>query len=271
MSDPAPGPLFAELDHLLRRAGRLALPHAGRIRPERKHDGSPVTDADRAVEALLTQELSARFPGDGIHGEEGTRSGSAERTWYLDPIDGTSSFVAGLSTWGPTIALVEAGVPIAGAFHVPTTGQTWFAERAGGAWLGSADGTVRRLQCRPVVGDGNDILFVPSGFHRAGPLDWRGKVRALGCTAAHLAHVASGGGVAAVTVRWEVWDVAAGILLVEEASGVARDPQGHPLTGLRPGVAVPFVAGSRAAVDLLTRDGGLSRALRRRQRTEEHG
>src|SRR5690242_4899180 len=97
------------LERLLRSAGEVALGHFRTVRPEDKADGSEVTRADREVEDLLVEGLSSAFPGDAIESEEGSHVSGGEATWYVDPIDGTSSFLEGLAHWGPTVCRIADG------------------------------------------------------------------------------------------------------------------------------------------------------------------
>jgi myo-inositol-1(or 4)-monophosphatase len=101
---------------------------------EFKLDDSPVTQADRSVELMLREQLTERFPHDGIVGEEfpGVRP-DAEFLWFIDPIDGTKSFISGVPLWGTLIALARAGKPMLGLIDAPATGERWSALRGGAA------------------------------------------------------------------------------------------------------------------------------------------
>jgi inositol-phosphate phosphatase / L-galactose 1-phosphate phosphatase / histidinol-phosphatase len=108
-------------------AGEAIRPHfrSGLI-PERKGDASPVTLADRAAEEAMRRILTAEAPRDGIIGEEfGAREGSSRRTWVLDPIDGTISFLAGRPVFGTLIALLIDGWPVLGIIDQPVLGERW--------------------------------------------------------------------------------------------------------------------------------------------------
>lgn len=253
--------LRAFLETLLERAGEVALTHFHDVEPQLKADGTIVTEADRATEALLVEQLTRAFPGDGIQAEEGAlvspRRGAA--TWFIDPIDGTSAFVGGLAYWGPTVCRVLDGVLEVGAFYVPRLGEHWYAARGGGAWR---DRVRLRLEAAEVTR--RSILFAPSRFHRAGVVPWPGKVRALGSSAAHLALVAAGGGLAAVVPRWLLWDVGCGTLLIREAGGVIWDPSGESLDPERCTPGLPFLAGASTALGMLTDGGWASDVLTRR-------
>ena len=119
-------------------AQRLADAAGAAIRPffrarydiERKADASPVTQADRAAEGAMRAILEAERPGDGIVGEEyGVSREGAERTWVLDPIDGTRSFIIGRPIFGTLIALMEAGRPVLGLIDQPILRERWIGAR----------------------------------------------------------------------------------------------------------------------------------------------
>ncbi|MDE8650838.1 inositol monophosphatase family protein [Novosphingobium album (ex Liu et al. 2023)] len=108
-------------------AGDAIRPHfrAG-IASERKLDASPVTIADRAAEEAMRRILKAEVPRDGVIGEEfGTDEGSSGRSWVLDPIDGTVSFLAGRPIFGTLIALLVDGWPVLGVIDQPILGERW--------------------------------------------------------------------------------------------------------------------------------------------------
>jgi len=93
---------------LAETAGRIALEHfRSGIDFERKQDLSPVTIADRAIEQELRRLISIRFPEHGIFGEETGSTPGDRYTWYIDPIDGTKSFISGMPLFGTLIALAD--------------------------------------------------------------------------------------------------------------------------------------------------------------------
>ena len=121
-------------DKDLALALRLADVAGAAIRPlfrgqwseEKKADHSFVTEADRAAEAAMRRLIEAEFPRDGIIGEEyGTRNEGAGRQWVLDPIDGTTSFIAGRPIFGTLIALLQDGWPVLGIIDQPISGERW--------------------------------------------------------------------------------------------------------------------------------------------------
>ncbi|MDU6834546.1 MAG: inositol monophosphatase family protein [Bradyrhizobium sp.] len=109
-----------------------------------RHDFDPVTEADRAAEAVMRRLIKANFPQHGIVGEEfGNEREDADYVWVLDPIDGTKSFIAGFPIWGTLIALLHKGIPVFGMMHQPFIGER-FAGDNGSANYRNAAGE-RRL------------------------------------------------------------------------------------------------------------------------------
>lgn len=93
---------------------------------ERKADRTPVTEADRAAEEAMRRLIKAEFPRDAVHGEEfGATTGNSGRTWLLDPIDGTTAFMAGRPIFGTLIALVQEGWPVLGIIDQPILAERW--------------------------------------------------------------------------------------------------------------------------------------------------
>ena len=112
---------LSAVSDLARLAGATAMRHFRRgVRVETKGDGSPVTVADREAEQAARAWIEARFPRDGILGEEfGMTREEAPRRWVIDPIDGTKSFVRGVPLWGAMAAVCEGETVLAGAICIP--------------------------------------------------------------------------------------------------------------------------------------------------------
>lgn len=140
-------------------AGALANAAGEAIRPffrgnfaqEDKADASPVTETDRAAEAAMRRLIEAEYPRDGIIGEEyGEKPGTTGRTWVLDPIDGTTSFMAGRPIFGTLIALLEEGWPVLGIIDQPIARERWIG--AAGKPTLFNDAVARTRACR-ALGD----------------------------------------------------------------------------------------------------------------------
>src|SRR2546422_2906538 len=91
----------------------------------RKADGSPVTEADTRIEAMLRGRIAERFPGDAILGEEEGAQGAGDRVWIVDPIDGTKNFAARIPVWATLIALSVEGQAKVGMASAPTLGERY--------------------------------------------------------------------------------------------------------------------------------------------------
>lgn len=245
---------------LLRAAGRVALADFRTATSVLKPDGSALSEADLRSEAVLVEGLARAFPRASIVSEEGVRITGSDGTWYVDPIDGTSAYLDGLAHWGPTLCFVRDGRPEIGALHFPRLGEFWFARRGGGAWRDEV--RLPHLSARRQPPRHQLVLYVPSRFHRFCPVPWPGKIRALGSTAAHLALLASGSGEAAVVPSWQPWDVAAGLLMLNEVGLTVMDSRGSPMKPLSGSLGLPFLAGAPTALSLLSQDGWAERVLR---------
>lgn len=121
------------------------------LKVETKPDRSPVTDADRSVEQTLKGMLAEHRPDDSLIGEEfGSASGSNNRTWIIDPIDGTANFMRGVPVWASLICLAVDGKPTVSVVSAPAMGRRWWAAPAsagahGGAFTRDIDGSVRHI------------------------------------------------------------------------------------------------------------------------------
>jgi inositol-phosphate phosphatase/L-galactose 1-phosphate phosphatase/histidinol-phosphatase len=139
-------------------ANRLADAAGSTVRPffrsnfnhEAKSDASPVTEADRAAEAAIRSILDAECPHDAIIGEEyGEKPGTSGRTWVLDPIDGTVSFMAGRPIFGTLIALLDDGWPVLGIIDQCISGERWVGAAGKETMLNGH--AVRTRSCRSLA------------------------------------------------------------------------------------------------------------------------
>ena len=213
----------------LHRAGEVLRRHAQQDVPFELKDGwSPVTAADREVDALLREILPS--PGDGWLSEESDddeRRLACRRIWIVDPLDGTRSFVARRPEYAVSIALVVDGVPVLGAVGNPATGVSV----VGGPGLGLEVQGDPALAW-PEPGGRLRVLASRSEWKRG---DWRrfaARIQVLpqGSVAYKLALVAAGSADATWTLQPKhEWDVAAGAALVAAAGGEVWLPRGGPV------------------------------------------
>lgn len=215
---------------IIKDAGRLALDFfkdRDALVVERKGQQDLVSLADRAVEELIRAELAARFPEDGVLGEEGGGEGDPERTWVLDPIDGTFNFLKGIPCWGVVAAYVVDGRTLLGLTYDPVHDELFTARRGGGAFR---NGTPIRVSGNQGVE--TSCLALAYSFRQPkasyvhmiqAALDQGFEHRRAGSTAVQLGWVADGRCDGLATLYCSSWDVIAGLLLVEEAGGLATD------------------------------------------------
>ena len=213
------------------RAGRLTLAHFQTgVVAESKPDDSPVTAADRGAEQLIRSLITARFPTDGILGEEeGETRASADRRWILDPIDGTRSFVRGVPLYGVMLALEEEGDVVLGVLHFPALDETVGAARGVGCWWNGRRALVsdetrleRALVCTTDVAMIEERNFA-RGWNRL--RSHAGLVRTWGDCYGY-ALVATGRAEAMLDPIMSPWDAAALVPIIEEAGGVISDWHG---------------------------------------------
>jgi histidinol phosphatase-like enzyme (inositol monophosphatase family) len=117
---------------VVRRAGALTLEWFGhdQLRVDTKGDGTPVTEADRAAERFIREELGVRFPDDAIVGEEEPEhAGTSGRVWTIDPIDGTKAFTRGVPLYANLLALDDEHGPAIGIINIPALGEIVAAGR----------------------------------------------------------------------------------------------------------------------------------------------
>ncbi len=237
---------LAVTEQIARAAGTLArswFDRRDRLRIETKGPQNLVSEADRAVEALIRERLAAAFPGERVIGEEGGDDGaqggaksSAEGhgakghgapIWIVDPIDGTQCFLAGIPSWCISIGMAgTTGIEL-GVIHDPVIGETF----TGGPDLGAfCNGRPIRVHEASGFGDGmvevgislrrppDETLAVLARLLRAGGIYHRSGSGALS-----LAHVAAGRYIGYYEDHMNTWDSCAGVALVEGAGGWCSD------------------------------------------------
>jgi myo-inositol-1(or 4)-monophosphatase len=222
----------ALLTEAVREAGALGLTYfrqglTGRI----KADNSPVSEADLAVNELLHDRLRAARPAYGWLSEETADDPArleAERVWIVDPIDGTRTFLAGEPRWTVAVALVENGRAVLGAVFAPAQSEFYFARDGGGA---SVNGVPIRISAQDGI-EGSRVITAPRMLKSdkwAEPWPTVQPIWVQSMTY-RLAMIASGQADATLALSAQSeWDLAAAILLVEEAGGRATDAAGRPL------------------------------------------
>ncbi len=189
---------------------------------ETKADLTPVTEADRAVEAEVRRRLASERPGDAILGEEEGAAGAGARRWIVDPIDGTRNYARGIPIWATLVAVEEDRIVRVGVASAPALGRRWWAQRGAGAF---ASGERIRVSTVSSVEQAVLSFALESGLPPIARRAWH--ARGFGDFWAHML-VAEGvvdGAVDAIGVG--EWDLAAVQVIVEEAGGRFSDFSGE--------------------------------------------
>jgi myo-inositol-1(or 4)-monophosphatase len=237
-----PDPIYlATAIEAVLEAGRIQLASFGKdgLQIDKKGAIDLVTEVDVAVERRFRAFIGERFPEHAILAEEmgGPAPGSAARhCWVYDPIDGTTNFAHGLPIFCASLALEIDGVVSVGAIYDPTREELFTAERGGGAYLNGrrlavtqAESLIDALLCTgfhyDIHGSGEAVLELFGAFVRRAR-----AVRRLGSAALDLCYLAAGRFDGFWEARLKPWDVAAGVLIVEEAGGVVSTYDGGAFT-----------------------------------------
>lgn len=237
---PAPPSLLqlaAPLVDIVRRSGRIIREH-WRMPSHARHKGriDLVTETDLAVEAFLVQELEQLLPQALFMAEESARPGQqpGELCWIIDPVDGTTNFVHRLPHVGTSVALWQNGTPVLGVVNVPMLEECYWAMSGKGAFC---NGAPLRVSNAKMLEDTLVATGIPYTIRQDLPdvldrlrvvLPATQNLRRLGAASVDLAYVASGHLDAYYEMGLRPWDVAAGVLLVQEAGGRVTRSDGGP-------------------------------------------
>ena len=193
-----------------------------------------VTEVDRAAEQAIIEVLRDAFPGHGILAEESGESGpESEFTWIIDPLDGTTNFIHGLPQYAVSIAQTKNGVLEHAVVYDPNTNEMFTASRGAGAFLND-----RRIRVSRRTRLNESLIGTGFPFRQFDHVDAylamfkeltqkTAGIRRPGAASLDLAYVAAG----RFDGFWEMglspWDMAAGVLLIQEAGGLVSDLSGE--------------------------------------------
>ncbi|CAG0909495.1 unnamed protein product [Cyprideis torosa] len=226
------------MEKLARQAGEICLRRSERMDVSQLHfkgERDLVTDADREVEDFLVAAIQKEFPDHDILGEETGTTGSGGRyRWVIDPIDGTTSYYHAQPYYSISIAWQEMGETRSGLVYGPALGQMFTAVRGRGAWL-NGEQPLRVSSTTKLI---NSVWATGFACLRAGRqpnnLMYLAKVlphirdlRRCGSAALDLAYVAAGKYDGFWEMDLNLYDIAAGALMVEEAGGLLSDMRGR--------------------------------------------
>jgi myo-inositol-1(or 4)-monophosphatase len=204
---------------VIHHCGEKALSFYGKGQKDVKFDEGLVTEAELQLREFFLDQLSARFLDHKIYrtdtGDDGYTHGAKRYLWIYDPLDGVANFQAGIPVWGTSIALFENYWPVFGIFHLPVTGDLFHAQAGHRAMWGQKQ---IHVSSQEEIND-ESLLLTYSRFHQRYQCTFPGKIRSLGCTAAHICYVAMGRAEAAVLGSESYKDLAAGAVILEAAGG----------------------------------------------------
>ncbi|MDY6916516.1 MAG: inositol monophosphatase family protein [Chloroflexota bacterium] len=224
------------IQDVARRAGERLLSHFGQDRQLLKLRSTvkdAVTTYDKLIDHLIIQDIAEHYPSHSLLTEEsGHLEGDPDWLWIVDSLDGTSGFANSNPLFCVCIALMHRGEVVLGTVYAPAIGELYFAEKGNGAYLNQ-----QRIRVSETLGLADSYLFYCEGGEKD-----RSKtgallssvypevmdIRKLGAAGLETAWVAAGKGDAYYTTSIEPWDVAPGVLLVQEAGGVVTDFHGGP-------------------------------------------
>ena len=236
---------LAAVRDLALQAGEILLDSLGKVeRIEQKIATEFVTDVDQRVEDMLIEGLKRRFPGEAILAEEsGDIQGRTDRTWYIDPLDGTTNFVHGYPFFSVSIACGDSAGLKYGVVFAPYLDELYLAEAGQGAMHERpGHGESRNMPRRGSVSLDRALLATGFPYVRDETVDRNTDlvrdflkarchgVRRGGSAAIDLVHVASG----KLDGYWEwhlrPWDTAAGALVAREAGALVTDFTGRDIS-----------------------------------------
>lgn len=202
---------------------------------EAKPDRTPVTDADRAVEGKLRELLKLYRPTDEVIGEEMDKTGDSNRSWIIDPIDGTANYLRGVPIWGTLIALRVDGEITTSIISAPALGRRWWAGKGRGAFTKDIDGSVRKITVSKIAKLEDSTLSFNSleQWRNQGLLEQLlnlstevSRTRAYGDFLSYM-FVAEGAIEIASEHDLKIHDIAALVPILTEAGGRITDLQGE--------------------------------------------
>jgi histidinol phosphatase-like enzyme (inositol monophosphatase family) len=220
--------LMEAAEQVARGSGDVALDFFRKgVTVDLKGDGTPVTVADRTAERTAREWIEARFPEDGILGEEfGETRAGARRRWILDPIDGTKTFIRGVPLWGTLVAIAEGERILAGAAYFPAVGEMLVAAPGSGCFLNGKPtrvSTEASLSRALVLATDERFLDFPERGKAWRELTAKASVaRTWGDCYGYLM-LATGRAEVMVDEVLSPWDAAALQPIIEEAGGVFTD------------------------------------------------
>lgn len=230
----------ALLKTVLLRAGRILTRHFGKVGYKQKRRADLLTIADLESQKAILDAIRREFPGDDYKAEENEeRLTGADYLWIIDPLDGTTNYAHGYPVACTSVGVLKRGTPMLGGIYDPFRRELYLARKDRGAFL---NGKRLRTSTTPLIKD--SLLITGFAYDRAERADYylaRFKtfilkchdIRRSGSAALDLAWIAAGRADGFWEYELNPWDVAAGLLLIQEAGGKVTDFNGESWTDWR--------------------------------------
>lgn len=196
-----------------------------------------VTEVDQNIEKYLVKKIKEKFPADNILAEEGFNDTAIKlRTWTIDPIDGTCNMASGISMYGTQCSLIENEQIVLSVIYLPFLNQALYAIKGAGAYCNE-----KPIKVNATRGLNNALVSLGDYPHKKGMeaaerqheavkniYDKVAKIRMFGAACVDFTYVAQGLTDGAVLITKNLWDLAPGMLLCEEAGAFVCDLDGKP-------------------------------------------
>lgn len=222
-----PDPFVAELEPIVREAGRIAQKAREELVRELKPDGSVVTNGDRLVEEYLRRELPRLVSDAGIWGEEfGYETEGTGGLWTVDPVDGTTNYAFGSPIWGVTVGLVKRADFAVGAVFLPDLGEMYLASLGNGATLNG--GPLMPIPPGPIQ-PFQTVSYGETLMRRYSGVIWPGKMRCTGAFVVEAMFTATQRYRGMIGIREKLYDVAGSVCIARELDADVRYADGSPL------------------------------------------
>jgi len=225
-----------------RLAGQKAMEEIKYSKSSVKNESELVTQTDGRCQELIISRIKENYPDHGFISEEGPEGKIFKQSprsteplwWVIDPIDGTNNFAHQIRCFAVSIAAMYEGEPIVAVIFDPATESMFTAVKSGEAQFNGTHITVSEEKINKLASFGVDSHFTEQTAPAIHKIMTETRFRNFGTTAMHLAYVANGGLVGAAATAARLWDIAAGILLVETAGGIVRGLDGKKILPVDP-------------------------------------
>jgi myo-inositol-1(or 4)-monophosphatase len=236
-SEPEITALLQTATQAARLAGKKAIEELHNVSRIMKTPTELVTEADPMCQEIIIRHIRKSFPGHGVLAEEGPQgsmlveppSDQNDIWWIIDPIDGTNNYAHGLLCFCVSIGVFHKGNPVVGVIYDPTTDSMFTAAQdiptcCNNRPIHASQDPISRFAGFAV--DSHFDAAVESAVHQVTRIT---RLRCLGSTALHMAYVAKGSMIGALIISAKLWDIASGVLLVQQAGGIVTTLDGKEI------------------------------------------